>query len=306
MTDTITVPYTPEKIIQANGIEICTDAFGSPDNPALILINGQGGQLINWEAPFCEKLAAEGFYVVRFDHRDVGKSTHFSDEPLPDMADTLQKWLMGKKYKPLKGAAYTLDDMVDDTAALMDTLGIEKANLMGVSMGGMIAQLFALKYPKRVLSLILYATSPGKPGLDAPSPEAAAALMKPPVDTMEERIEQGVASAHVMGGPKHQLDEDRARRRLRETYERSYDPVGAQRQLAAVFATPPQYDQLRKIRAETLVIHGEQDPLLPICYGREIVKQIAGAKLHVLENVGHAMPPEVWDEVVEAISRHIS
>lgn len=296
--------YTPERIIATNGIEICTDAFGDVADPALILLNGQGGQLIMWDEIFCQKLAGQGLYVVRFDHRDVGLSTHLDNAPLPDMTEHVRAWLIGGTYEPLQGAAYTLFDMVDDTVGLMDGLGISQAHLMGISMGGMISKLFALKHPERMHSLILYASSPGKPGLAAPTPEAAAALMKPSVDSLEERIEQGVASAHAMGGPKHTLDEARSRRRIQEAYERNYDSAGAQRQLAAVFATPSQYDELKTITVPTLVIHGDQDPLLPLSYGEELAKQIPGAKLHVLKNIGHSLPPDVFDEVVEAVVEH--
>lgn len=296
--------HTPQRIIPVNGIDICTDAFGDKSDPAMLLINGQGGQFIMWDKPFCEQLAAQGYYVIRYDHRDVGLSTHLDHLPLPEMSEVFGAWLSGQEYDPIPDPPYTLWDMVEDTTGLLDALEIDQAHLFGISMGGMIAQMIAFKYPERVRSLILYATSPGKPGLKPPTPEAVAALAKPAIESMEERIEQGVESAHVMGGGIYPLDEDRARRRLKASYDRSYDPTGAARQLAAAFGTPPQFHQLPKLTMPTLVLHGDQDPLIPLSYGEYLAEHIPGAKLHILKDIGHAMPPGIWDEIIEAIANH--
>ena len=267
----------------ANGIDIEYETFGSPDDPAMLLIMGLGGQLIVWDEELCRQLAGHGFHVIRFDNRDVGLSTRFDDAPVPDVIAVLQ----GDRAS----VPYTLEDMADDTAGLLDALGIDGAHVVGVSMGGMIAQLLAIDRPERVLSLASIMSTTGDPSVGAPTPEAIAVLTKPPPTGREQVIAREVETTEALGSPGYGFDEDRTRRRAAAAFDRAFHPAGVARHLGAVVDAT----------MATVVIHGSADPLITPSGGEATAKAIPGAELMIIEGMGHELPPGAWPTVVEAI-----
>lgn len=295
--------YQPEQKIKTNGIEIAYDAFGDPAGEPFILIAGLGAQLLSLEAPFCRQLADLGYWVIRFDNRDVGFSTRFDPAGTPDLWPAIQAWLTGRVI-PFP-APYTIKDMANDVVGLLDSLGISTAHVMGVSMGGIIAQMVALEHPERLQSLILLETTPGDPALPPPAAEAMTALLAPAPAGREAYIEHNLQGYRILHGPHIPFDEARARRRLAEDYDRSGpNPAGATRQMAAIFASIGWHTRLPTISAPTLVIHGDADPLLHVQGGIAIANAIFGSELLIIPGLGHALPPIIWPQIVEAIAQH--
>ena len=280
---------------RANGIDIEYETFGDPGDPAMLLIMGLGGQLIVWDEELCRQLAGHGFHVIRFDNRDVGLSTKFDDAPVPDVMAVLQ----GDRAS----VPYTLEDMADDTAGLLDALGIDGAHVVGVSMGGMIAQLLAIDRPERVLSLASIMSTTGDPSVGAPTPEAIAVLTKPPPTGREQVIAREVETTEALGSPGYGFDEDRTRRRAAAAFDRAFHPAGVARHLGAVVAATDRTERLAKLDATTatVVIHGSADPLITPSGGEATAKAIPGAELIIIEGMGHELPPGAWPTVVEAI-----
>jgi pimeloyl-ACP methyl ester carboxylesterase len=263
-------------IAPSNGIEVFYDTFGARTDPALVLIRGLGSQMISWREPFCEMLAERGFFVVRFDNRDVGLTSKTPD------------------------VKYTIDDMAADTVGLMDHLGIQQAHIAGMSMGGMIAQQIAISYPDRVLSLTSIMSTIGGSDVVPPTPEALAALMAPAPATREEAIAQGMRSRRVIGSPKF-FDEDEALELATLSYDRCNHPEGRARQMAAIQAAPPRAEALGRLTVPAVVIHGVQDPLVPVENGRRTAAAIPGAEIVEIDGMGHDIPPGVWAPIVDAI-----
>jgi pimeloyl-ACP methyl ester carboxylesterase len=261
----------------ANGIELEYDTFGSPDAAPLLLIGGLGTQLITWDEEFCELLAGRGFHVIRFDNRDAGLSTWPDDE-------------------------YALDDMADDTAALLDALGIRAAHLVGASMGGFIAQLVALKHPERVLSLTSMISGPNGEDQVPPTPEAQALLLTPVPPTKEERVEVALNAKRKLLGPSDPFDADYERVKAVQAVDRAYHPVGFARQMRAILGAPSRMERLPSLRVPTLVVHGDADILVPVGNGRKVAAAIPGARLLEIPGMGHDIPKRVWPEVVDAIA----
>jgi len=218
---------------KVNDIEIEYDTFGDPSSKPIILIMGLGAQMINWDEEFCEKLVERGFYVIRFDNRDVGLSTKFDDAGEPDLMKLFMSVQKGEKIEAL----YTLEDMANDAVGLLDTLDIDKAHICGMSMGGMIAQVIAYRHPSRVLSLISISSTTGDPDLPRPKPEAMQVLMKPISTEREVIIEDGVNRMRIVHGNALPFDEERARKFVAASYDRSSYRQGFGRQIAAVIAT---------------------------------------------------------------------
>jgi pimeloyl-ACP methyl ester carboxylesterase len=265
---------------QSNGIEIEYESMGDPRNPTLLLIMGFSVQMIAWDDQFCRLLVERGFRVVRFDNRDVGLST-----------------------KIVRGT-YSLDDMADDARGLLDWLGVSQAHVVGASMGGMIAQLLALRHPTRVCSLCSIMSTTGEPGVGGPSPEALGALMLPPPQSREDAIARGELVLKAIGSTGFPLDLDRIRDRAARSYDRCFYPQGAGRQLMAVQTAPPRTVALRRLRVPTLVIHGEADPLVHVSGGRATAAAIPGAELLVFPGMGHELPRPLWPQIVDAIARN--
>jgi pimeloyl-ACP methyl ester carboxylesterase len=244
-------------------------------------------------------LASRGHYVIRFDNRDTGLSTHFDDAPVPNMAELMQARTEGKPMS----ASYLLDDMAADAAGLLDVLGIRAAHIVGASMGGMIAQAFAIRYPDRTLSLTSIMSTTGNPELPQAKPEAMAMLTTPVPTEREANMAHRVKSARVIGSPAH-FDEARIRDMAGRAFDRAFYPVGVARQMAAVWASGSRKEALASVKTATLVIHGEVDPLVPVEGGKDTAASVPGAKLLIIEGMGHDMPPALWPRIVDAISEH--
>jgi pimeloyl-ACP methyl ester carboxylesterase len=290
------IPHSDEATVKANGIDIVYDTFGEATAPPMLLVMGLGEQLIAWDDAFCEALAGLGFWVIRFDNRDVGLSTRFDEAGIPDILAMMQ----GKPIQP----PYTLRDMAADAVGLLDALDIESAHVVGVSMGGMIAQEMAIGYPDRVRTLTSIMSSTGNPKLPPPRPEAAAILVTPAPTDREGYLEHSLQVWHVLNGPAFPLDEERARTRAGNNFDRGLSPAGTMRQLAAILGSGSRREALTAVTVPTLVIHGDADPLVPVEGGIDTAETIPGAELLIIEGMGHDLPPAVAPRVIEAIVRH--
>ena len=279
----------------ANGITIEYETAGDPSHPPLLLIMGLGGQLIAWDDDFVAALVAKGFYVVRYDNRDVGRSTWFDDAGTPDLLAAL-----AGEAKP----AYLLADMADDAAGLMDGLGIASAHVLGVSMGGMIAQSVAIQHPARVGTLTSIMSTTGDRAVGQPHPEAIAALMAPPPATREDAIEMSVKTWQVIGSPGFAFHEDRIRASAGAAYDRGFHPDGTARQMVAILASPDRTPGLGELSVPTLVIHGESDPLVDPSGGKATADAVPGATLWTIPGMGHDLPPELFGEIADRVTAH--
>lgn len=278
----------------ANGIQIEYDTFGEKGSPAILLIMGLSAQMIGWEEEFCKQLAEKGLFVIRFDNRDVGLSTKFEEAGIPDLAAS-----RGEKFE----VPYRLEDMADDAVGLLDGLGIEKAHICGVSMGAMITQVIGYRHPHRVLSLIPISGSTGDPSLPPGKPEAIDMLITPAPEQREAYIENSVVMWKIFWGSLD-FDEDAVRQRAARSYDRAFYPPGIARQYAAILATGNRKPRLATITAPTLVIHGSEDPLLPVEHGRDTAEAIPGAEILIVEGMGHSLPRAAWPRIVDAIVNH--
>jgi len=278
--------------IEANGIEIEFETFGDSTAPPLLLIGGLGSQLLSWDEEFCEQIQRRGFYVIRYDNRDAGLSTKMESAGDPD----LMAALAGNP-----NPAYQLRDLADDAAGLLDALGINAAHVVGVSMGGFIAQLVAINHPDRVLSLTSIMSGPGGTDAVPPEPEGADVLIRVPPPTREARIEHGVWIRRTLKGAGDPFDESVETSQVERAYDRSYYPAGTGRQLVAILAAESRLENLGRIKAPTLVIHGTDDVLIPVENGRRVAKAIPGAHLVEFEHMGHNLPKRVWPQVLDAI-----
>ena len=286
--------------VSANGIQIEYETFGNDSYPPLLLIMGVGCQMILWPDEFCDMLANRGHYVIRFDNRDAGLSSKFEEAGVPDIMEVMSSVLQGEEVE----TPYTLDDMADDTIGLLDSLNIETAHVCGLSMGGMIAQVVAYRYPARVLSLLSIMSTTGNPELPQGTPEALAVLFDPVPADREANIEYNVKVQQTIGSPGFPFDEDWMRDLAARCYDRCFCPQGTVRQTAAIFAHGNRKPSLAGITAPTLVIHGSEDPLLPVEGGKDTKESIPGAELLIIDGMGHDLPREVWPQLVDAIAAH--
>lgn len=285
--------------VKANGIQIEYDTFGDSSFPALLLIAGNGAQMIVWDVEFCELLAKTGLFVIRFDNRDAGLSTKFEEAGIPDIMAAIKAAMQGKTVE----SAYTLDDMADDSVGLLDALGIEKAHICGASMGGMIAQVVSCRHPKHVLSLTSIMSTTGNPDLPMGKQEAIAAVVAPAPEEREAYVGHYVNVWRRIWSPGFPFEEERVRRFMQMSYDRSYYPQGMARQNTAVIAGGDRRPSLSSIKVPTLVIHGADDPLIPVEGGKDTARVIPGARLLIINGMGHDMPKGVWAEIVSAISQ---
>jgi pimeloyl-ACP methyl ester carboxylesterase len=294
------LPHQPPKLARTNGIDLCYEIFGAEDAEPMLLIMGLAAQMIHWDDDFCKELAGRGFRVIRFDNRDIGKSS---------------KMTGGKPLKPLEllklrflkipvEAPYKLRDMADDVIGLMDALHIKSAHLVGASMGGMIAQEIAISYPQRVRSLTSIMSTTGNPKVPPPTRQASAMLMAPPVTTKDEFIARFAQTWKILRVGSFPLDEARDRERAERTFARGLNPAGVGRQLRAILASGSRKERLRSVKAPTLVIHGTVDPLVRPEGGKDTAASIPGAKLLMIEGMGHAIPIPMWPEIIDAIDKH--
>jgi len=286
--------------VKANGIQIEYDTFGDRASRPLLLVMGLGTQMIAWDEAFCQQLAAKGHYVVRFDNRDVGLSTKFEAAGVPNVLKAMSAAAKGEEVR----TPYTLEDMAEDTVGLLDALEIATAHVCGASMGGMIAQTMAIRHPSRLRSLISIMSSTGNPKLPPANPEAMAVLLKPAPAEREAFIEHMLQTWRTIAGRGFPFDEDRMRSQMARAFDRSYCPAGAMRQLMAIIAQGNRKPALASVGVPTLVIHGADDPLVPVAAGRDTAEAIPGAELLIIEGMGHDLPPAVWPRLVDAISAH--
>ncbi len=281
----------------ANGITIEYDTFGDPADPPVLLIMGFGAQLTLWDPDLCSSLAATGLYVIRYDNRDVGLSTWFDDAGEPELVSLLE----GTATAP-----YSLTDMAADAAGLLDSLGLASAHVVGVSMGGMIAQTFALEYPGRTRTLTSIMSTTGDPDVGQPRPEALAALVPVPPASRQEAMDQGAAMWRTIGSPGFPFDEEAVRERSGAAYDRAFHPAGNTRQLAAIVTQPDRTAALASVAVPTLVIHGEDDPLVDPSGGRATAAAVPGARLLLVPGMGHDLPPELTGRFVAELATHVA
>lgn len=287
--------------VSANGIQIEYETFGAPDSPPLLLIIGLGGQLIFWDEELCEQLAQQGHFVIRYDNRDVGLSSILAEAAVPDVMSTIQALMQGETIN----SPYTIEDMAEDAVGLIDSLGIEKAHLCGMSMGGMIAQAVAIRYPRRVLSLISIYSTTGNPELPPPRPETMEFLLSPLPEEREANIEYTLKMFRTIAGPGFPFDEKWHRKMAAQAYDRAFYPQGVIRQLVAILSQRNRKVALASISVPTLVIHGSDDPLVPVECGRDTAEAVLGADLKIIDGMGHDLPHGgAWPQIISAIVSH--
>ena len=264
--------------------EIYYETFGNRSDPALLMVNGLGSQCTNYHDDWCALYAANGLFVIRFDNRDVGLSTSFAGAPVGD-----------------QGQAYVLSDMAADAIAVLDAEGIDRAHVMGLSMGGMIVQTMAIEHPHRLLSMTSVMSSTGEPEYGQSAPEAFALLTRPPATDRESYVQAAIEGAHMWGSPEF-ADEARWREQAERSFDRSFTPTGTIRQFMAVRASGSRADALRSVTVPTLVIHGDRDTLIDQSGGRRTAELIPGARFELIEGMGHDYPPQLWERWSKLVS----
>jgi pimeloyl-ACP methyl ester carboxylesterase len=283
-----------EKIAKVNGIEIAYETFGDPSDPPLLLVMGLATQMIAWDEAFCDMLVSRGFRVIRFDNRDVGRSTHLKGGPRP------------KVVRAMAGIAkdphYTLEDMADDAFGLLDHLEIDAAHVVGASMGGMIAQTMAIRRPERVLSLASIMSTTGNRRAGMPRLRALAVLFRRAPRDRDAFIKYIVRTYRIIGSPGYDRDEEWIRRLAVESYDRGVDRGGPARQIVAIQASGDRTRDLRGLRIPTVVIHGKDDPLVPLRAGRATARAIPDAELIEIDGMGHDLPRALWPEITARIA----
>ena len=285
--------------IAANGLTFEYETYGDPAAPPLLLIMGLGAQLTLWPIELVEALVARGYRVIRYDNRDIGLSSKFTAAGVPDLPAVMMALMSGKP----PALPYTLADMADDAAALLTALGIDQAHIVGASMGGMIAQLVAINHAGRVRSLTSIMSTTGNPALPPAKPEAMAALMERPTTAeLTDVLALGLRITRAIGSPGYPAPEAPLRQRIERDFRRSFHPTGAGRQMAAIMADGDRRERLKAVTAPTLVIHGEDDPLVPVEGGKDTAAAIPGATLLTIPGMGHDLPLELVDRIADAIA----
>lgn len=287
-------------IVEANGIRLNYESLGPESAEPLILIHGVGAQLIGWPDELCRRLVEEGLRVIRFDNRDVGLSTHIQNAPPPDLAAALAARREGRA----PDLPYHLADLVEDAVGLMDALDIPRAHLLGASLGGMIAQQFAIDHPSRVLSLAIIMSQAGNEDLPPSNPDALAILSTPapdPSSDEEAYVSHAIKLNRILGSPKYPAPEAELRDKAICAMKRAYNPPGALRQLAAGRTSPDRSERLRRLDVPTLVIHGSDDPLISPEGGRHIAEAIDKSLFLLIDGMGHDLPAPLFDLFASAV-----
>ena len=282
-----------ERIARVGELTLAYETFGAEPDPAVLLIMGLGSQMILWPDELCEALAGRGRFVIRFDNRDVGRSTVLDGRPPPD----LRRVAAGAVEPP-----YRLEQMAADAGGLLGALGIDRAQVVGASLGGMIAQRLAIDYPERVLSLASIMSTTGDRDVGRPTPEAMTVLMASPPADRDGYVESTVRARRVIGS--RPIDERRIRELAARAFDRGHHPQGTARQFAAIVASPDRTPQLRAIEIPTVVVHGSEDPLIDVSGGEATAAAIPGAELVVIEGMGHDLPLWALDRIAEALERN--
>jgi pimeloyl-ACP methyl ester carboxylesterase len=277
------------------GITLCYEAYGDPADPPVVLVMGLATQMIAWHEEFCEQLADRGFYVVRFDNRDIGRSTHLGFRP-PTLRQMLRRRVDPEQY--------SLSDMAEDTAGLIRELGIAPAHVVGASMGGMIGQVLAAEHPELVRSLTSVMSTTGSRWHGQPALSVYRYLLRPPPRDRDGYVERAAEVFGLVGSTGFPRDEAYIRERAARSYDRGYDVRAGGRQLGAIVASADRTEQLRTIAAPTLVIHGTVDKMIKPSGGRATARAIPGARLLEIEGMGHDLPRGVWPRILDAVSEH--
>ncbi len=288
--------------IRANGIELEYDAFGAPSHPPVLLIQGLAMQMIAWPESFCERLAAHGYRVIRFDNRDVGLSTKLPPAELPGPVRMRILGALGRRVR----VPYTLRDMMTDTVGLMDALELADAHVVGASMGGMIAQLLTIHHADRVRTLTTIMSSSGHPALPPPHPAVLKRMIldRPSGDDPEEMIEYAVRFKEVIGSPAYPEHPDETRARTRRFLDRNFSRHAFRHHMAAVIASGNRSRLLRNIRTPTLVIHGGADRMVPPVHGRHLARCIPNARLEIIPGMGHDLPAQLHERLASLVAGH--
>lgn len=287
----------------SNGIELEYETFGDSRHPAILLIMGLGGQMIHWPEAFCQMLAQAGYYVIRYDNRDVGLSTRISGHGRTRLIRAGIKAIIGLRVR----APYTLDDMAHDALGLLDALKIESAHIVGVSMGGMIGQIIAAKYPARVKTFVCWMSSSGNPRLPGPSLKIRMRMVtRPPKLDRESLIQYSMQTWRLIGSPQYPSEPPALRARIERAFDRAYYPPGLARQTLGIIASGSRVPLLRKISAPTLVIHGQDDALIPVAAAHDLARHIPGARLEIIRGMGHDLPPQLLPKLAQLVLAHVS
>ena len=287
---------------RANGVDLFYEDFGDPADPVILLVMGLGTQGIAWPDAFVERLVAGGFRVIRYDNRDIGRSTHLHGATAISPVRALISARLGWKFP----VAYTLTDMAADAVALLDALGIARAHVVGASMGGMIAQLLAVHWPERVSSLTSMMSSSGAPGLPGAKRKVQKLILRRPVRaiTRDTAVRLGVELQTAISYPDPARSPDAFANLAGRAFDNGFNPMGARRQLLAILADGSRTERLAKVAVPTLVIHGVADPLVPYEHGRDLVTRIPGARLESIERMGHDFPPSQLDRLARLVIDH--
>jgi pimeloyl-ACP methyl ester carboxylesterase len=281
-------------VVESNGIELCFEVSGEVADPVLVMVHGHGAQLISWDDDLVAAFVGLGLRVVRFDHRDAGLSTHLDHLATPDPFA-----IVGGDHSSV---AYRIDDLADDVAGLLDALGVAQAHVLGVSMGGMVAQSFAIRHALRTRSLTSIMSSPDPVTAGTPAPEIIEQWMRPAPTTREAVIAESLESWRANGSPTLGFDEPWAAELIARQYDRAYDPAGVARQLGAIVAGPDRRPGLAALDVPTLVVHGSIDPILTVEGGEATARAVPGARLVVVEGMGHDLPRAMWPELLGAFA----
>jgi len=288
-------PRSGERSVRVGEIELCYETFGSADGRPMLLVMGLGSQMILWEEDFCAALAAQGRMVIRFDNRDCGRSSVIADAAPP----TLRQLILRDR----RAAAYSLDDMAQDAVGLLDALGIEAADVVGASMGGMIAQLIAINQRRRVRSLTSIMSSTGRPWVGLADPRVLRLILRRPSRDRDGYIADFTRTMRAIGSRTHPADERALREVAARCYDRGYHPAGTARQMAAIQTAWDRTAALRRLRLPALVIHGREDRLIHPSGGRATARAIPGARLLMLAGMAHDLPRPLWGEILGAIGQ---
>jgi len=290
--------------VRANGIDIEYESFGRESDPLILLIMGFAAQLIFWPEALCQGLAAKGFRVVRYDNRDIGKSTHLADLPAPDARALMVEVMAGKR----PDVPYALDDMADDAVGLMDALGVEPVHITGASMGGMIAQLVAINHPMRAKSLVSVMSTTGRRDLPPGDSETLSVLFRPPKSlSRDDLIDASILVQKALSSPGFPTSEAEMRATAERCTDRApFDPAGLARQSAALIAAPPRDALLKQVRCPALVMHGADDPVIPAAAAKDTAESIPGAELVIVPGMGHDFGPRLVQVYLKHIDDFVS
>ncbi len=283
--------------VKANNIDIEYETFGNASDKPLLLVMGLGAQMIAWDEKFIQLLVDHDFYVIRFDNRDVGLSTKCEEAGEPNIMQAFMAAQAGETIE----SPYSLEDMADDTIGLLDALNIEKAHICGASMGGMIVQIIAFRHPTRVISLTSIMNSTGNPDLPLAKPEVLQLFTTPVPPGRDTYIENAIKAGRLLYGSGFPYDEVRGRELAGRAFDRCFYPNGFGRQLLAIMANGNRKPKLTSITVPTLVIHGGDDPLVPVEGGKDTHEAIPGSELIIIDGMGHSLPPETWSQITDAI-----